>query len=711
MHKLTIPALALLSLGGALQAQQLVVPAGQTFFDTGNSTAVWRSTLFHYQMMYDNSMFTAAGISGPITINRLRWRAADSYPNLGGQVFTGVTVKLSDSPTTSAVVLSSLTSATASTTTTIQTAGLIASQFASGAADAQRCFTLTFTSGVNTGLTRIISANTATAITVSVAFPSAPGVGDTFDVTRAAINFNNMAQNFAANVGANAGLPELFPTVTVLPAAGSTPNSYVIDLTLGVSAFTYDPTTMGNLVIDVNSPAAPAPNATSICSMACSSAAATSKARRSSTATAAATFGAMSEFASIVLMDFTGPGGSSTAAIGASVRSIGAGCGAQSPNVNQYFNLEDFDLRGTPSKSITLTPDNVLAPNNYTVTSGTTAVDLSKATGPVTTGDESVVAHVLATNGWLGTFNFPGGSTTQLSAASNGYVWLANLTTSDFSPTIAEWLGGGASNYPARVAPCWLDWNPARNTVTHPGSGLYVATDTTGGAGNAVTYVTWREVGEFDTAGGGATQVGGQSVNTFQCVFSELTGAVEFRYGSMQILGGEVLEGGPFTGFTRGSLGGGINCTDSGSRDLSNELPYVTNGPNGPQGNLTLLTSARPAIGISSTFTATNIPAGDVLGLIVYDFVAAPTGIVVPGLTAPGCTVGIGLSPSWAFALMLPSGSTATSGSFPGLVDSSYPTYPAFAVGYTLVVQFASDSGSLTNFHTSNTLLLTVGWN
>lgn len=703
MRKLTIAMTGLLSLAAALQAQQVVIPAGQTFFDTGVSAVTWRSTLFHYQMMYDNSMFTAAGVTGPITINRLRFRAADSYPNLGGQVFSNVSVRLADSATTTATVLSSSTGAIASTTTVIQTAGLTASQYASGLTDAQRCFTLTFTSGPNIGVSRVISANTATTITVSLAFPSVPGVGDTFDVVRAPITYNNMAQNFAANVGANVGATEIFPTVTVGPAAGTTPNSYVIDLTLGTSAFVYDPTTMGNLIIEVDSPTAPT-NPATICSFACSSAAATSRARRSSTGTAGASFGAMSDFASVVLMDFVGPGGSTTAATGASVVSIGAGCGAQSPNCNQYFGLEDFDLRG-PNKSITFTPDNVLAPNNYSVVAGATAVDLTKATGTPVQTDEGVTAHVLATAGWAGNFNFPGGSTTQLSASANGFVWLAANTVADPSPSIAEWLGGAASNYPARFAPCWSDWNGARNVSTHPTSGMYVFTDTTGGPGNAVTYVTWKETGQFNVAGAG------QSVSTFQAVFSELTGQVELRYDSMALAGGEVLAAGlVVTGFTRGSLGGGLNCTDSGSRDLSTELPYTTNGPNGAQANLTLTTSNRPGIGISTTFTANNIPAGDALGLFIYDFVAAPAGIQVPGLTSPGCAISIGASPDWGFIVTLPTGPSITSPSFPASVASAFSTYPAFAAGFQLIVQFASDSGSLTNFHTSNALKLTVGW-
>src|SRR5262249_33891568 len=34
---------------------QILVPSGQAFANTGTSTAAWRSTLFHFQMVYDTS--------------------------------------------------------------------------------------------------------------------------------------------------------------------------------------------------------------------------------------------------------------------------------------------------------------------------------------------------------------------------------------------------------------------------------------------------------------------------------------------------------------------------------------------------------------------------------------------------------------------------------------------------------------------------------
>jgi hypothetical protein len=42
---------------------------------------------------------------------------------------------------------------------------------------------LTFTSGANDGLSRTITANTATAMTVASAFPNSPAINDAFQVT------------------------------------------------------------------------------------------------------------------------------------------------------------------------------------------------------------------------------------------------------------------------------------------------------------------------------------------------------------------------------------------------------------------------------------------------------------------------------------------------------------------------------------------------
>ncbi|MEQ1632216.1 MAG: hypothetical protein ABL997_07565 [Planctomycetota bacterium] len=691
MHKLALTALALAAFAGVARSQQIVIPLNCTFANPGVSGTTWRATAFKFQMVYDNTLFTGNGVTGPMTINRLRFRAEDGEANLGGQVYSNVSVRLYDTPTTT-VTVQSITATGVPTVTNVPTTGIVNLAFASGAADANRSFTLVGTSGANLGVTRFISTNSSTSITVSAGFPVAPIAGDTFDVIRAPITYVNTAQTFAANLGVNVGATETFPTVTVAPASGSFPNDYIIDLPLTASAFVYDPTTMGNLVIEVSTATAPAPNPTALVPFG-TSAAAVGRARRNSAATATATAGALSDFGSIVKMDFVGPGGQ-TSFDPASVVSIGAACNAQSSNIQQYFGNQLFDLANT---SLMFTPDNLLAPINYSVGAGATAVDLTKATGLANTSDDALTTHNLALNGWLAPFAYPGGSAVDFLGCTNGFVWLGTTTAATANPTIANWLGGGASNYPARFAACWHDFLGTRNLTTSPLAGMYIATDTIGGPGNAVTYVTWRETGEFNSVA--ATP--GHSVNTFQIAFFEATGQVEMRFGAMN-----PLTTGCTTGFTRGTLGAGINSTDSGSRNLSHELPAAATGPNGTQGALLLGTSARLSYTQTTTFTAINIPATAAFGAYIYDFNVFEPGLQVPGLLAPGCLLTLQLSPEHAIIQfdLLGGPATTTTPAF-----GPVPNAPLVFNGVPFYVQYACIDGGTSLWYSSNTLKFVLG--
>ncbi|MFN9307726.1 MAG: hypothetical protein ACK6DT_16935, partial [Planctomycetota bacterium] len=111
MHNL----LALAAMAGVLTAQQqIVLPdnhhLGESPTQLGNigSTSWWRPTAGRFQVLYEASHFLGAGVTGPITINRLRFRGEDGEINLGGQVYTGVTVELGST---------SLSSTTMNTTT------------------------------------------------------------------------------------------------------------------------------------------------------------------------------------------------------------------------------------------------------------------------------------------------------------------------------------------------------------------------------------------------------------------------------------------------------------------------------------------------------------------------------------------------------------------------------------------------------------------
>lgn len=536
------------------QSQELVAPinmvwrASSETATSSSTTALMRTTAYRTQLMYDNSHFLAQGVTGPIAIRRLRFRGEDTEPNLGGQVWTNVSVTLSDTP--------------------------------------------------------------------------------------AAINTATMSTTFASNIGPNVGVPTVLPTLTMGLASGSVPNDYIVDIALAVP-FLYDPTTMGCLLVDVTSPNVPVP-ATGISPLACSSTQATHLARLVSSTTPTALSGTLSALVPVCRFDFAGPGGF-FATIPARVDQIGASCGANADSFYQDFAIgEPFDLR---QQTLVLTPNNPAAPTLYQVRRTATPVDLTQCVTLLSTADDATIAVPIPFS-----FNFVGGSVSTVRPCTNGFCWLnATNTSTDLSPTVAELLGGGSSAFPARVALCWKDLHAGRNLPTHPLCGMYSNIDTSGGPGNTVVYITWREVGEFNTV----SATGGHSVNDFQLVLHEATMEMEMRFGAITGLQG----GGIVTGFSPGTRGGGVNSTDPGSRDLSIELSFQTNGPDGAAQGIKHTLSARPVNGTSIAFNASPVPATSLIGVTMLSF-----GVVQPGISVPplafGCISSLPL-PSLTYDLQI----------------------------------------------------------
>ncbi len=153
------------------------------------------------------------------------------------------------------------------------------------------------------------------------------------------------------------------------------------------------------------------------------------------------------------------------------------------------------------------------------------------------------------------------------------------------------------------------------------------------------------------------------------------------------------------TGFSRGSVGG-ADVADSGSRDLSHELP-ATSAPAGPAAALALAASDRPALGATLAFTAANLPAEPGIGVFVLDLLALQPGLPVPGLTEPGCILTTPLTPAASLEAVLPAGATVAS------APLVIPANPALA-SFALYAQFAFVRTTFTAF-TSNALKLVVG--
>jgi hypothetical protein len=471
--------------------------------------------------------------------------------------------------------------------------------------------------------------------------------GATVQVGATSLTAATMNASFAVN--RNSASTTLGPagltSVTIRPSVGSTPNNdnIVIDLTTIGAGFAYDPTgARPNLLVDVTLPGAALvpPTASPVMPMQdTSGGAAVVRGRGLSAGSSAAATGTLVGSPLVMAVEYS-DGGDAVAVTPARNELFGAACGgAPSAFYQAFLHGQPFDLRG-----LRLVPNDAATPVSYQVSAATTAVDESQLDpAPDSVADDAVVAHGLGF-----TFRYPGGSTSAIRVCTNGFLWLDGTSTSfDVSPTVAELLGAGG---PApRRCPRWYDFHCGRNTTTHPGSGLHVRSDLSGGPGNGVCYVTWHRVGVYNQ-----TTLGGTVVHSMQCVLHE-DGEVEFRYGSMPtflapttFVTDPLLAG--VCGFSRGAIAGAPSA-DPQSRDLSLELPFVTSVEGG-LGNLGLQVAAAPVAaggayggrafaGQSLTWNVDNVPLGTVVGVQLLDFASSRPGLVLPSITAPGCVLSV----------------------------------------------------------------------
>ncbi|MEZ6038244.1 MAG: hypothetical protein R3F29_12240 [Planctomycetota bacterium] len=425
--------------------------------------------------------------------------------------------------------------------------------------------------------------------------------------------------------------PQGAGTVKLQPARGSFPNTYNVEIDLEAmgATFTYDPAGLEpNLLVDVTLPIGLSTPSGGVM-VAMQDAEIVNGAGMAVTGSVGSTSGA---FASPLVMavEYTGGSGENRNPVAARNERIGAGSGGAASSFYQAFaNGQAFDMTGLRL---------VLSANGqtYDVQANSTAVDLSKlGAAPVSNGDDAVVNVPLGF--W---FAFPGGGTFDLDVSTNGFIWLTGSNPpSDYVPSVAGLLGT-TTTANARLAPCWHDFHCGRNAAGNPDSGLHVFTDTSGGFGHAVLYVTWYEVGEFNQVA-----AGGLNAYTMQCVLHEDSGDVEFRYGQMPRFctstsnAGDAL--GAIIGFSRGRWSS-VASVDPGSRDLSLELPFST-AVEGSANMRLRAVAAGPATNYGARlfpgnvvhWEVDNVPAGALLGVQLIDFAALRPGLQLPGITAP----------------------------------------------------------------------------
>ncbi|MDA0373714.1 MAG: hypothetical protein O2865_08005 [Planctomycetota bacterium] len=510
MNKTTCLLALLLSSGAALAQANLVVPAGMANSNPGSTGLAWRNTAFHFQMLYDDSHFTSQGINYPIVISRLQYRAAGGRTSAGGEVYSGITVQMTTSPS----------------------------------------------------------------------------------------DWSAPSTTFANNLGAD--VTTVFQgNVTCLAAAGTSPNTYIIDIPLA-TPFVYDPSLGQDLLIDVDAPTAPLP--TGVPSMGASSNA-SHLARRISTTTVGSPTGSLSYFACVVLMDYAPQPNVATAT------SYGAGCVSQAVSFHEPFLPGTFDLGGTAGapNSILLNP----LSTGYVVVPGSNAWATPTSTA-LTLGDDELTPPITLPF----TFSYPGGSTTDILVCSNGFVYLDPAQTS----TSAAGSVAGLLTFGPRLAPLWNDLDPST------GGSVYYDVDLSGN----VVYVTWDQVPLFGN---------GAALSTIQlAMYSD--GRVEYRYQDVQNA----------TAVTGWSPGNGAR--NGGDVDISVSMPFLCEADQEP---LSLIGVGRPKLGSSFALEVREIPSAAFLGAISLGFTQIVPGIDLTSVGMARCFQHTTFDATFAFT---PSGGT-----------------------------------------------------
>ncbi|HEX5054684.1 MAG TPA: hypothetical protein VFZ65_23110 [Planctomycetota bacterium] len=351
----------------------------------------------------------------------------------------------------------------------------------------------------------------------------------------------------------------------------------------------------------------------------------------------------------------------------------------------QFAGLQVFDLAGSAAAAHVLSGNRVggagfavaTAPSAWRTPTGPRV--LSNASVPAPMGDDSMSQPLVLPFA----FPFPGGATSVVHAAANGYVLLGptSAVSSDFTPTPAELVA-----QQPRVCPAWMDLHPGLNLPSNAQSGIYFEVD----ASNQAVYVTWLDCADRR---GGVPAAGATSVNV-QCVL-RANGNVEFRYGAMTpyAAGNGLL----LVGWSRGNVGSG-SAGDPGTVDLSATIPFVTAGPDS---QALALDSNMPRLGGAWTFTTRNVPAIAPLAFLFVGDQQLP-GIDLGLLGAPNCrsytnaNLAVG-----SFPVMLPAGTGTLTLAIPGTPALAGLSWTTQAVAFSLA--------NALNLVTSNGLLGTVG--
>lgn len=360
--------------------------------------------------------------------------------------------------------------------------------------------------------------------------------------------------------------------------------------------------------------------------------------------------------------------------------SFGDGCTTGATSWYQEFSdLTSFDLVGTFAtplaiRAITAGATGYIVlpatPAWYAPTGVALSNNNSSFPGPVTASTLSATINLPFA------FTYPGGTTTTLHAAGNGWVHLGPTNVvldTDLPSTHALLTESG------RLAPLWALIDPSANLATNSAAGIYFDVDP---LGNAV-YVTWLDCGDART---GIPAPGTTSIN-MQCVIYS-NGNFEFRYGPMLY--------GPGSGPALVGWSPGSTVPDPGSIDVSHGLPWYTNGPD--------TFPLHHYVGAAKLGTVLELAVDDVepimpVAFLVVGDIAYPAGLSLTAVGAPGCSVFTNTLATAAVPV------TAGSGTF----SLGVPQTPVL-IGSTFVSQCAAVSQhNALNLDTSNGVSWTIG--
>lgn len=314
---------------------------------------------------------------------------------------------------------------------------------------------------------------------------------------------------------------------------------------------------------------------------------------------------------------------------------FGSPCDPRATSFYELFgDLSAFDLAGTPGAEfvIAATP----APGGYSVAAAPSAWRTPSQRAPIQPpqfgplgGDAFSAPLVLPFS-----FSFPGGATTVVHAAANGFVQLESTTDfdSDPTPTIPELLAGRSV-----LCPLWTDLQPFRPASTNPTAGVYFDVE----PGNQAVYITWLDCSDEASASGSISA---------QCVLRS-DGRFEFRY--RQVLTNSTNPA--IVGWSRGAGSGAFAAVDPGNRDLSSTVPFTTNGPEVLQLGFT---STMPALGAPWTLTVAPVPIALPVGVVFFGSTSMLPGLDLSALGAVGCRAYT--MPDLTSITVIGSGSSAT---------------------------------------------------